>query len=240
MPFRNPPALAIRVREAGHANLAMKNQPPSWFSVQWCPMRLGQYLHPHEFPLLVAHTPILCPVHCRQTHDPFRGMYDAVFRPNKPPSSGEQLPLPMDAPDERPHATAPQAIAAAISNTPTLGVYDREEPRGLGSEPVMSTAATAIPLDGYDQVAPARGRDDVGGVAEEDEAETGGVTPFLPDERLTLEEAVWIYTVGGAIAAGAEDKVGVIRPGFLADLTVVEVPGGAEALLDNPGCGLLQ
>ncbi|CAN0287714.1 unnamed protein product, partial [Hapterophycus canaliculatus] len=60
------------------------------------------------------------------------------------------------------------------------------------------------------------------------------VSPFLPDERLTLEEAVWIYTAGGAVAAGTEDRLGAIRPGFLADLTVVEVPGGGEKLLENP------
>lgn len=62
----------------------------------------------------------------------------------------------------------------------------------------------------------------------------GDVTPFLPDERLTVEEAVWMYTAGGALAAGAEDRLGAIRPGRLADLTVVQVEGGAERLLENP------
>lgn len=60
------------------------------------------------------------------------------------------------------------------------------------------------------------------------------VSSFLPHERLTLEEAVWMYTAGGAVAAGAEDRLGAIRPGFLADLTVVQVQEGGEKLLENP------
>lgn len=60
---------------------------------------------------------------------------------------------------------------------------------------------------------------------------------FLPDERLSLEEAVWIYTAGGAIAAGEEKRLGSIEPGFLADLTVLELEGGgAEKLLENARC----
>ena len=60
------------------------------------------------------------------------------------------------------------------------------------------------------------------------------MTPFLPDERLTLEEAVWMYTAGGALAAGAEDRLGAIRPGLLADLTVVDAEGGGQRLLEDP------
>lgn len=60
---------------------------------------------------------------------------------------------------------------------------------------------------------------------------------FLPDERLSLEEAVWIYTAGGAVAAGEEKRLGSIEPGFLADLTVLELEGGgAEKLLENARC----
>lgn len=60
------------------------------------------------------------------------------------------------------------------------------------------------------------------------------MTPFLAGERLSLEEAVWMYTAAGALAAGAEDRLGAIRPGLLADLTVVEVEGGGRRLLENP------
>ena len=63
-----------------------------------------------------------------------------------------------------------------------------------------------------------------------------GVDPFLPDERLTLEEAIWIYSAGGAYAAGMEDKLGVVKEEFMADLTILEVDGGVEALLENPRC----
>lgn len=63
---------------------------------------------------------------------------------------------------------------------------------------------------------------------------TPAEAPFLSGERLTLDDAVWIYTVGGAIAAGDELKLGSILPGYLADLTVLEVEGGTEKLLEDP------
>jgi predicted amidohydrolase YtcJ len=45
---------------------------------------------------------------------------------------------------------------------------------------------------------------------------------WYPEQRLTLEEALRLYTAGPAHAAFAEDRVGVLKPGYLADVTVVD------------------
>lgn len=97
--------------------------------------------------------------------------------------------------------------------------------------PVAIVAKVPDPLQGmYDAVfRPTQSRSSVG------PPQAAAKTPdaFLPDERLTLEEAVWIYTAGGAIAAGEEKRLGAIQPGFMADLTVLEIEGGAEKLLED-------
>ena len=115
-------------------------------------------------------------------------MYDAVFRPDKPPAP-------------------PASLLGGDSEGTT------KQPGSDGVDGVTAGAESG------------GGGGGCGG---------GDVTPFLPDERLTLEEAVWMYTAGGAIAAGAEDRLGAIRPGRLADLTVVEVEGGGQRLLEDP------
>jgi predicted amidohydrolase YtcJ len=43
-----------------------------------------------------------------------------------------------------------------------------------------------------------------------------------PEQRLTVAEAVWAYTMGPALAAGLERDLGSISPGKLADLVVVD------------------
>ena len=48
-----------------------------------------------------------------------------------------------------------------------------------------------------------------------------GSDGWYPEERLTVEEAVWAYTVGGAYAGGTESSQGSITPGKLADLVVL-------------------
>ncbi len=42
-----------------------------------------------------------------------------------------------------------------------------------------------------------------------------------PEEALTVEEAVWAYTMGGAYASHEEDRKGSITPGKVADLVVL-------------------
>ena len=50
----------------------------------------------------------------------------------------------------------------------------------------------------------------------------GGANGWRPEQRLTVEEAVWGYTRGAAYAVGAEDRLGSLTPGKLADLVVID------------------
>lgn len=45
---------------------------------------------------------------------------------------------------------------------------------------------------------------------------------WIPEEKLTLREAVEAYTLGAAYAAGMESRLGQLSPGCLADLIVLE------------------
>ncbi|KAF1321904.1 Metal-dependent amidohydrolase 3, partial [Globisporangium splendens] len=45
---------------------------------------------------------------------------------------------------------------------------------------------------------------------------------FLPDEKLTFEEALEIYTKNGAFAAMEETRLGQLAPGYLADFVVLQ------------------
>lgn len=51
---------------------------------------------------------------------------------------------------------------------------------------------------------------------------TSGGGRLAPEEAVSVEEALFAYTVGSATAAGVADRVGMIRPGMLADLTVLD------------------
>jgi predicted amidohydrolase YtcJ len=46
--------------------------------------------------------------------------------------------------------------------------------------------------------------------------------PFLPDERLTIEESIAAFTLGSAYVNHLDDDTGTIAPGKLADLAVVD------------------
>jgi predicted amidohydrolase YtcJ len=48
--------------------------------------------------------------------------------------------------------------------------------------------------------------------------------PFLPEQRITMEEAITAYTAGSAWGAHRETHTGRIEPGFDADLVVVDRP----------------
>lgn len=49
-----------------------------------------------------------------------------------------------------------------------------------------------------------------------------GNGPFLPGEAVSVEQALYAYTAGGAYASGEEHLKGRIRPGMLADFTVLD------------------
>jgi predicted amidohydrolase YtcJ len=46
--------------------------------------------------------------------------------------------------------------------------------------------------------------------------------PWYPKQRLSVWEAVWGFTMGAAIAAGDQDQRGMLKPGYLADLVVLD------------------
>jgi predicted amidohydrolase YtcJ len=45
---------------------------------------------------------------------------------------------------------------------------------------------------------------------------------WYPEQRLSVQEAIEGYTLGPAYAAGMEDRLGRLVPGFVADLIVLE------------------
>ncbi len=45
---------------------------------------------------------------------------------------------------------------------------------------------------------------------------------WYPDARLTVDEALRGFTVGPAYASGREDRLGILAPGYLADLVVLD------------------
>lgn len=49
-----------------------------------------------------------------------------------------------------------------------------------------------------------------------------GPDGWYPELRVTPEEALYAYTVGPAYAAGMDDRLGRLAPGYLADLVVVD------------------
>lgn len=46
-------------------------------------------------------------------------------------------------------------------------------------------------------------------------------TPWVPDQALTIAQALWAYTMGAAYAGGQESNQGSLTPGKLADLVVL-------------------
>jgi hypothetical protein len=45
---------------------------------------------------------------------------------------------------------------------------------------------------------------------------------FRPAERLTFDEALWLYTIGAAYAANCEEVLGRVEVGYAADLVMVD------------------
>ena len=49
-----------------------------------------------------------------------------------------------------------------------------------------------------------------------------GRGPYLPEQAVSMEEALYAYTAAGAYCSGEEDVKGQIRPGHLADFIIVD------------------
>lgn len=49
-----------------------------------------------------------------------------------------------------------------------------------------------------------------------------GAQGWHPEQRLTIVEALHGFTTGAAYAAGMEDRLGMLSPGYLADLLVLD------------------
>ena len=45
---------------------------------------------------------------------------------------------------------------------------------------------------------------------------------WVPEQKITVEEALVAYTMGGAFASFEEKQKGVVSPGMLADLTMID------------------
>jgi predicted amidohydrolase YtcJ len=49
-----------------------------------------------------------------------------------------------------------------------------------------------------------------------------GIDGWYPEQRLSMQQAIQAYASGAAYAAGLEDRLGKLTPGYLADLIVLE------------------
>ncbi len=70
-----------------------------------------------------------------------------------------------------------------------------------------------------------------------------GLEGWYPGQRLSLNEALFGFTVGAAFAAGCEDRLGRLAPGYLADLIVLDQDPfvcDPAALHDMQPCGVMS
>lgn len=64
---------------------------------------------------------------------------------------------------------------------------------------------------------------------------TPGLESWYPEQKLSLTEALRGFTTGAAFAAGMEDRLGMLAPGFLADLLVLDrdiLHGSPDGILE--------
>ncbi|RSN21338.1 imidazolonepropionase [Amycolatopsis sp. WAC 01416] len=133
--------------------------------------------------------------------------------------------------------------AASVDHCTYLSEADVE---ALAASDTVATLLPACDLSTRQPLAPARRLVDAGAtVALASNANPGSsyttsmafcVTTAVLQMRMTIEEAVWSATAGGARALRRDD-VGVIRPGARADLQVLEAPSVTH-LAYRPGVPL--
>lgn len=156
-----------------------------------------------------------------QTPDPLRGIYDAIVRPDRWSTSRGEAISPTgeqeDASDdgEPIHEQCAVTAAEASTSTATASMVSTT----CETEAMRTVTETQMVGQELDKTGMRKQR---------------GVQSFLPEEKLTLEEAIWMYTAGGAFAAGEENRLGALRPGYSADFTVAQVEGGVESLMKVP------
>ncbi|HWG41079.1 MAG TPA: amidohydrolase family protein, partial [Candidatus Acidoferrales bacterium] len=49
-----------------------------------------------------------------------------------------------------------------------------------------------------------------------------GTKEYYPEQKLTIDHAIYAYTIGSAYAEFAEEKKGQLTPGMLADFVVLD------------------
>ena len=57
-------------------------------------------------------------------------------------------------------------------------------------------------------------------------------SPWYPEQAVSIQEALWAYTVGAATATGEQDSKGSLAPGKVADMVMLstDISSGVEAL----------
>lgn len=121
-----------------------------------------------------------------------------------------------------------KALGAIASVQPVHMVYDREAATKLWGEaagrafPLVTLKAAGATL-AFGSDAPVVTADPMLGIhAAVNRSKPGsGDDPWLPDERLPVQDAVLAYTEGSAYAAGWEHRRGRLLPGFDADIVVL-------------------
>jgi hypothetical protein len=110
-----------------------------------------------------------------------------------------------------------------------LRVYDADQLalmgrwRDLVSHPRLHTiGSTDTPFgESYAQLGPSTVIDALSSAVTRMQEPGDGVPRFMRDQRLSLMQAIRLLTVGGAYAISAEDDLGTITPGKLADFVVL-------------------
>ena len=93
------------------------------------------------------------------------------------------------------------------------GVYAWQRLLGTGAHVAFGTDWPVEPLDPMEGLYAAVTRKDRAGEAGEG---------WYQDQRLSMEKAIELYTAGSAYAEFMEDRKGRIKPGFLADMVILD------------------
>lgn len=156
---------------------------------------------------------------------PLLGIHDAIFRQSRTPTTspfatGEETScIPVDpsapaaAPATQSSTSVPPPTALSSTSVPSqLAEITHELPITPSLSVCSASASPTLP--------------NAVSLAQPQAAEE--FDTFRPEERLTFAEALWLYTVGAAFAAGSEGHLGRLEIGFLADIVAVD-----PAVLDD-------